>query len=181
MFPESRRDYEVIADSSTAWSGSFSAKAESRVAHPEIPGAGCYQVIAADEFKGRRVEFSLYMRTLNAAPGAHLLFRIVGDGREVDVYEMESRRVRGTSGWARHSVVADVPYGASIIGLGGMLENTGTLWIDDASFQIVASDTPLTQAPQPPGHNSWNPDPTKFAPALQNGGFEDTIEVPPSP
>jgi hypothetical protein len=181
MFPEGRRDYESFADSSTAWSGTFSARIASRVAHPETPGSGCYQIIAADEFKGRRVEFSLYMRTLNAAPGAHITFRSVGYGLEVDVNDTESSSVRGTSGWARHSIVIDVPLRTSLIGLGAMLENTGTLWIDEASLQIVPQNTPLTQTPKPPGHNSWNPDPSKFPTALQNGGFEDTIEAPPAP
>jgi len=181
VLPESRRDYEVFADSSTAWSGSFSARMESRVADPEIPGAGCYQIIAADEFKGRRVEFALYMRTLNAAPGAHLVFRSFGEGREVDIDETESRWVRGTSGWARHSIVIDVPYNASIIGVGGRLVKTGTLWIDEASLQIVDGNTPLTQTPRPPGRSVWNPDPTKHPNALRNSGFEDTVDVPPSP
>ena len=42
--------------------------------------------------------------------------------------------MRDTSGWARHSVVIDVPNGTSLIALSGALENTGALWIDDASL-----------------------------------------------
>jgi hypothetical protein len=181
MGEASRRDYLAFADSSDAWSGSFSARIESRVPHPEFPGAGCSQGIATDEFKGRRVEFSLYMRTLNAAPGARLVFRADGDNRELAVYDMESRWVRGTSGWARHSVVIDVPIRASIIVVGAALENTGSLWIDEASLQIVPQATPLTQPPKPPAGWGSLPDPSKFPTALQNGGFEDTIEVPPAP
>lgn len=181
MGDKSRREYQAFADSSTAWSGSFSARIESRVVGPEFSGAGCYQGIAADDFKGRRVEFSLYMRTLEARPGAHLVFRADGDDRELAVYDMESRWVRGSAGWARHSVVIDVPYRTSIIVLGAMLVNTGTLWIDEASLQIVGSDTPLTQPSRAASQYGWLPDPGKFPTALQNGGFEDTIEVPPSP
>jgi len=181
MGEASRRDYESFADSSTAWSGTFSARMASRVARPEFPGTGCSQVIAADDFKGRRVEFSLYMRTLDATPGAHLVFRALGENREIASYDLESRWVHGTSGWARHSLVIDVPIRASVILLGAWLEEAGALWIDEASLQIVTNDTPLTQAPKPATQYSWVPDPGKFSTALQNGGFEDTIELPPAP
>jgi hypothetical protein len=84
---------------------------------------------------------------------------------------MESRWVRGTSGWARHSVVIDVPIRASFIVVGAALENTGSLWIDEASLQIVPQATPLTQPPRPATGWGSLPAPSKFPTALQNGGF----------
>jgi len=50
-------------------------------------------------------------------------------------------------------------------------------------LRIVTRDTPLTQTPTPLPGSAYNAavDPTQFAAALQNGGFEATIEVAPSP
>jgi hypothetical protein len=107
-----------------------------------------------------------------------LVFHAEGDNRGFAVNDMGSPWMRGTSGWARHSVVIDVPLGTSIIALGAILMDTGTLWIDEASVQIVGSDTPLTQTLNSTSQSGWIPDPTRFPTALQNGGFEDTIERP---
>jgi hypothetical protein len=48
-------------------------------------------------------------------------------------------------------------------------------------LQIVPLATPLTQPANPSTHYGSIPDPSKFPTALQNGGFEDTIELPAAP
>jgi len=171
--PGAAADYRVVSDPGTAWSGSRSARVSSLVASPRSPGAGVCQVIAATSIKGRRVRLTLHMRTSNAVPGAHMLFRAEGgDGRVLAFYNMEPRWVSGTQDWAAYSAVLDVPEQSAVVMFGGSLVNAGTLWIDDALIEIVGRDVAVTQGP-PPGVQ-YNPvvDPASLSRALQNPGFE---------
>jgi len=178
--PGAESDYQVASDSSTAWSGSLSARVSSQVASPRSPGAGICQVIAATSVKGRRIRLTLHMRTLNATPGAHMVFRAEGgDGRVLAFYNMEPRWVSGTQDWAPYSAVLDVPEQASVVMFGGTLVNSGTLWIDDALIQIVGGDTAVTRGPPPGVQYNAVVDPASLSRALQNPGFEQVQPLAP--
>ncbi len=172
--------YELVADSSTAASGSYSARIRSLVDRPSPSGAGICQVIAATAYRGKRVDVTLHMRTQDAMPGAHLVFRAdASDGQVMAFYNMEPDWVSGNRNWAEYSAVLDVPERASIIVLGGSLVNTGTLWIDDAAIEVVSHDIPVTRPLAKPGPYNQAVDASRLSGALQNPGFETTFELPP--
>lgn len=167
--------YLFASDDSTAWSGAFSARISSRVAQPNPAGAAFCQSIAATRFKGQRVEYSIHLRTGDAVPGAHIVFRAErADGRVLAFYNMAERWVRGTTDWKRFSVVIDVPEGAAVIFVGATLVGTGTLWMDDADLTSAPQGTPLTQRPPPANFYTQVVDASSLANELRNPGFEDT-------
>lgn len=175
-----RDGYEFASDSTSAWSGSWSARISSRVERPSPYGAALCQTIAATTFRGQRVRVTLHMRALNAIPGAHLVFRTEGsDGRLLAFHNMEPRWVSGTADWSAQTVVIDVPNNVSVIVFGGALVNTGTLWIDDASIEVVSLEVPLSQKAAPLTHYNLVVDTAGLAQVLQNPGFEETMPVNP--
>ena len=178
--PGAQADYQIASNPNTAWSGSFSASIASEIRDPAMPGAGLCQSIAADQFRGRRVRFTLHMRTLNAMPGAHVVFRVESaDGRLLSLYNMLPRQLRGTTPWAAHSVVIEIPGRATKLTVGGTLMKSGSLWIDDALLEIVGPDVPLT--PLPPTAVQYFPAESVagLSASLQNGGFEETATSAP--
>lgn len=171
--PAAQDDYVIESDSSSAWSGSWAVKIASRVPKPRVAGAGLCQVFSAATLQGRRIRLTLHIRTLDAMPGAHMLFRAEGaDGRLLAFYNMEPRWVSGTRDWAEYSAVLDVPAQATVVIFGGALVNAGTLWMDDALIQFVGADVAVTQGPPRGVH--YNPviDASTLPKALQNPGFE---------
>ncbi len=178
--PGAQADYQIASNPNTAWSGSFSANIASEIREPAIAGAGLCQSIAANLFRGRRVRFTLHMRTLNAMPGAHLVFRTESsDGRLLSLYNMLPRHLRGTTQWAAHSVVIQIPEQATLITVGGTLMKTGSLWIDDALLEVVGPEVPLT--PLPPTAVQYFPavSTAGLTNELRNGGFEETTTSAP--
>ncbi len=170
--------YLFASDDSAAWSGTFSARISSRVAQPNPAGAAFCQTISAARFKGQRVEYSIYLQTRNAVPGAHIVLRAErADGRVVAFYNMAERWVRGTTDWNRFSVVIDVPGNAAVIFVGATLVGTGTLWMDDAAL-TTSPGTPLTQQPLPANFYNQVVDTNSLASELRNPGFEDTRDRP---
>jgi hypothetical protein len=92
---------------------------------------------------------------------------------------MEPGLLYGDVDWAEYSAVLDVPESASVIVFAGTLVTTGTLWIDDASIEIVGPSTPLTVKPVPRAHFNQVVAPDQLPTSLQNGGFEETSVIPP--
>ncbi|HET7812176.1 MAG TPA: hypothetical protein VFL16_16520 [Steroidobacteraceae bacterium] len=171
--PAAQNDYTIESDSSTAWSGSWSVKIAARTDRAHLAGAGLCQSVSAATIRGRRIRITLHMRTLNVAAGAYMLFRAEGaDGRLMAFHNGKPRWIAGTRDWSEYSVVLDVPAQATVIVLGGILADTGTLWIDDALIQFVSPDVAATPATPPGVH--YNPviDASTLPKALQNPGFE---------
>jgi hypothetical protein len=113
------------------------------------------QLIRVDNYRGKRVRFSAYVKTRAVeGTGAGLWMRIDGDGGLLQFDNMQSRRITGTADWRLVSVVLDVPNNAAGIAIGLLLSGSGEAWIDDASFDVVGSDVPSTNTAQP----STNPD-----------------------
>lgn len=119
------------------------------------PGEGfgtLMQMIASDDFVGSRIQFSAFVRTENASQ-AGLWLRIDGPlGQQLAFDNMQTRPIRGTTAWARHTVVLDVDASARKIALGVLLVGSGDLRIADCKFDRVSADVAITppQAPTRP-------------------------------
>lgn len=57
---------------------------------------------------------------------------------------MQNRPIRGTSEWNLYSCVLDVPVETEIINIGILLSGRGHVWMDNASFQEVDRNVPVT-------------------------------------
>lgn len=127
----------------TGW---HSATLASAVELPEETGM-VLQSIRADEFRGRRIRLTGYLRTDAVAGTAGLFARV--DGKEATQTSdyMLNRALSGTQAWRRQTIVLDVPRDAVGITVGFYLSGPGRLWVDDIAMETVGRDVPATGVP----------------------------------
>lgn len=144
------RDYKMSVDSTVAHSGKASALLENRVAEPGGFGT-LMQTFKADEYRGKRVRMSGYVRAQDVASWAGLWMRVNGPRGEPLAFDnMDKRPIKGTSGWQKYEIVLDVPDSAQDIAFGLLLTGAGQVWMDDLSFEVVGKDFPTTGAAMGP-------------------------------
>lgn len=136
MAEERSQQYAVGVDKTAARSGKASGTIR-RVAAGEERGGNLAQGIVADQYRGKRVRLSGYVKTERA--GSAGLWMRVDNRRPVAFDDCEGRRVEGTKNWTRQEIVLDVPADAVGIALGLNLHGDGQAWIDDVRIEVVGS------------------------------------------
>jgi bla regulator protein BlaR1 len=115
---------------------------------PSIEGfGGMMQMCSAENFVGKRLRLSAWMKTEKANDGgAHLWFRV--DGKEknelLQFDNMDGRSVKGTNDWKPYTVVLDVPANAAALAYGFFVTGTGQVWVSDVKIEEVGLDVPST-------------------------------------
>lgn len=103
------------------------------------------QSIRADDFRGRRVRLTGYIRTAERNDGtAHLWMRVDAQNGTAAADYMVTRPVLPGTDWSRYSVVLDVPANAIGITFGFALVGAGQAWLDDVALDVVGRDVPVT-------------------------------------
>jgi hypothetical protein len=137
-------DYEFSRDTSTAQSGQSSALIATK---PGVTSNGfgtLMQIIDAQNYRGARWRMSGYLKTSDVAK-AQMWMRVDGDRKILSFDNMDSRPVRGTTGWTRYEIVLDVPADSIDIAFGFFLtQGGGKVWGDNFRFEKVDSTVPLT-------------------------------------
>ncbi len=158
------QDYLVGVDNTQSETGKTSAYVKSRVPKPQ-GFCTLMQEINADEFRGRRVRLTAYVRSQFVSGWAGLWMRVEDrSDRPLSFDNMEGRPVIGTSDWIPYSIVLEVPLNADKISFGISLHGKGQVWADDFKFETVGSDVPTTDILQKQNYK------TKAGP--ENLGFE---------
>ena len=101
------------------------------------------QGIRAEDYRGRRVRLTGYARATGVADFAAVWMRVDGP-TQMELDNMADRSLTETGDWQRCELVLDVPADAVQIFLGGLLRGSGTLWLDDFSFEVVDRTVPTT-------------------------------------
>lgn len=106
------------------------------------------QTIKADDYIGQRLRLSARMKSEDVT-GLQLWFRVDGnDHRSVRFYNMDDRRVTGTTSWKQYDIVLDVPTGSSTLNYGFfLLGGKGKGWADSFSLTPVDKSVPESQMP----------------------------------
>lgn len=128
-FPQ---DYEVGVDRTTAHGGQASGYVMSKVSDPMGYGT-LMQAFAANDYRGKKLHMSGYIKVENVAGRAGLWMRVDAPGDET----MQDRPVTGTTGWEEFEITLDVPRDSIKIAFGVLLEGEGRVWVDDFQFEIV--------------------------------------------
>lgn len=102
------------------------------------------QAIQAKEYAGKRVRFSALVRSENVTGWAGLWMRVDQGSKAVAFDNMQSRPIKGTSGWTKYEVVLNVPVDATGISFGALMDSNGEIWLSHVSFDVVNSDVPTT-------------------------------------
>jgi hypothetical protein len=114
---------------------------------PEVDGYGTImQQFLADNYQGKRIRMSAYLKTSNVNGWAGLWMRVNDEKstHSLSFDNMQDRSVKGTTDWKKYEIVLDVPSNAYKISFGALLSGTGQIWFENFSFAEVAKDTPVT-------------------------------------
>ena len=135
--------YLIHVDSEIKHGGEASASIKFNCGDDQYPWASLGQPFAADEYRGKRVRLSGWLKTVDAGE-AGLWMRIDGEQRVLAFDNMGDRAVSGTTDWKMYSVVLDVPSDAKNISLGVLLNGKGQIWADDLTFEVVDRNIAVT-------------------------------------
>jgi len=142
--PGSKADlYLIYVDSEIKHGGQASASIKFNCGDDQDPWASLGQPIAADDYRGKRVRLSGWLKTVDAGEAA-LWMRIDGEKRLLAFDRMDDRPASGTTEWKMYSVVLDVPSEARNIFLGVLLNGKGQIWADDLTFEVVDRNIAVT-------------------------------------
>ena len=139
------KEYEMSLDRTVAHGGSACASLKSVVA--ETGGFGTLmQMFKADDYRGKRVRMSGYVKSKDASDWAGLWMRVDGAKKEETLAfdNMQDRAIKGTTDWKKYEIVLDVPESSEMVALGLLLSGKGQVWMDDLQFGVVGKDVPTT-------------------------------------
>jgi hypothetical protein len=105
---------------------------------------------SASQYLGKRVRLTGYMKSKKVKSWAGLWLRVdqAGSQKSLAFDNMQNRAVKGTTGWKKYEIVLDVPTNASNIAYGALLSETGQIWFDNLSFEVVDTSVPTTDVRQ---------------------------------
>lgn len=145
MTGESPYDYETGLDKDTVHNGHQSAYLKSK--DKKARGfATLMQHIKAENYKGERIRFSGFVKTIDVEESAGLWMRIDHSSGEILAFDnMMNRPIKGTNEWNHYSVILDVPLKSETIAFGILLNGPGQIWIDELRFEIVDDSVSVTE------------------------------------
>lgn len=142
-------DYDMGVDQKTTHAGNASGYLRAKVAKPKNFGT-LMQECGVGEFQGKRVRMSAWIKSEQVTNWAGLWMRVDGCGYQTLVIDnMQSRPIKGSTGWSQYQIVLDVAPEAKGIAFGIILDGPGAVWIDDIKFEVVDQGVPTTAAPLP--------------------------------
>jgi carboxyl-terminal processing protease len=131
--------YVFVLDSINAVEGRFAARIERIGAASRNNVGAISQRLDATALRGQRVRFRASVRTAVPADSGsgHLWLRVdLPNGRSGFFENMTDRPIRSGE-WQHYEIVGNVDEDATAVVVGFMLQGSGRIWIDAASFQVV--------------------------------------------
>jgi hypothetical protein len=99
-------DYQLLVDTSTAHGGKASVSIKAKTSATGRGFETVAQAIRADEYRGRRVRLSGYLKTEGVEGAAGFWMRVDGEGGAMLAFDnMSDRPATGTSDWKRYEVI----------------------------------------------------------------------------
>ncbi|MGG3448559.1 helix-turn-helix domain-containing protein [Domibacillus aminovorans] len=136
--------YEISVDTNVFHtgikSGLLAAKSEANMQH----FGTMMQGFQADQFKGKRLKLSCYLKTENVAKSGAWLRVDNADGDTLQFDNMSERSIEGTADWNHYSIVLDVPEQSASIHFGVLLIGSGKVWADGFCLEKVDKKVPTT-------------------------------------
>ena len=150
-------DYESSVDTGNAYGGQPSAYLRSKNSQVQDGFGTLMQNFSAEQYVGKRVRFSAFVKSENIQRWSGLWMRVDGKPSQTLAFDnMQDRPVKGTSAWQNYEVVLDVPAGATGIFFGILLDGPGTVWMNSAKFEEVATSIPTTDKVKAPAPGPTN-------------------------
>jgi len=139
------KEYEMTVDRATKHGGSASATIRYKEDDHATGFGTLIQTVKADEFRGKRLRLTGYVKSEGVADWAGLWVRVDGMEKSPLAFDnMGDRKIEGATQWTKYSVVLDVPEDAAAIAFGVLLAGKGQVWLDDLAFDVVGPDVAST-------------------------------------
>jgi hypothetical protein len=137
--------YEMGVDRSVTHDGRPSAYVKAK--QKDTGGFGTLmQMFAADDYRGKRLRFSAWVKSEAVDGWAGLWMRV--DGKEKGTIlafdNMQNRAITGTTDWKRYEVVLDVKEEAAAVALGILLDQAGAVYMSGIKLEPVDTSVPVT-------------------------------------
>ena len=147
-------DYESSVDTEYSYGGQPSAYLRSKKSDEDVMEFGTLmQNFSAEQYVGKRVRFSAFVKSKDLPGWAGLWMRVDGKpGQTLAFDNMMDHPIKAASDWRNYEVVLDVPAGATGIYFGILLSGPGTVWMNSAKLEEVPTSVPSTdkiKAPAP--------------------------------
>lgn len=140
-----RENYFLTTDNKERHGGRASATLISKNVASDEGYGSMKQEIRADDYRGKRLRYSGFLKTEILDKHAALWMRVEGEGGKILTFDnMESRAIKGTTKWKKYEIVLDVPVEAQHIALGALFEGKGQIWVDDLKLEVVGQDVAST-------------------------------------
>jgi hypothetical protein len=139
------KSYEMGIDKGAGQDGKNAATIKS--IEKMIKGFGTLmQQKKPDNYLGKRIKMTGFMKSENVANWAGLWFRVdqAGSQQSLSFDNMGDRPIKGTTSWTKYEIVLDIPENASQIAYGALLDGTGQIWFDNIAIEIVNDSVPKT-------------------------------------
>jgi erythromycin esterase len=137
-------DFECGLELDARHSGRRSAYIRATADRPSGQAA-LRQGFAADNYCGKRLRMSAYVRTRDVEGSVGLWMRVNGRQQSGLAFDnMSTRPIQGTTDWTKYEIVLDVPATAADIFFGVIAAGRGQAWIDDIQFEVVGQDVATT-------------------------------------
>jgi hypothetical protein len=103
------------------------------------------QGIRADNYRGKRLRLSAYVKSSKVMGKAGLWMRIDGKAKSPLGFDnMMNRPIKGTTDWKKYEVVLDIPEDSKDIFFGFLMAGRGRAWVDDITLEPVGKDVKVT-------------------------------------
>jgi hypothetical protein len=126
--------------------GSGSRAASLRAVRDPGDGFGTLmQMLAAEDYRGKRLRFSASVKGEDVRNWSGLWMRVDGQRSQLEFDNMQDRPLHGTFEWTAAEIVLDAPSESEAVAFGLLLAGTGTVWLRDVRFEAVSGDAALEE------------------------------------
>ncbi len=131
--------YEMTLDTEVFNTGNASAMISSK--DKRTKGFGTImQKCSAEEYRGKRIRLSGYVKTKDVKKWSGLWGRIDDDNRNrvLSFDNMSNRAIKGTTDWTKYEIDLNVPSSATSLNFGALVRGNGTLWFDGLTIEVLS-------------------------------------------
>lgn len=139
------QNYEMGVDRSIVHQGNASGYLKALIAEDPGQFGTMMQQFKAENFVGRRMRFTGFVRTSGVQEYCGLWMRVDNNAQDILQFDnMNNRKIIGDTGWNHYAIVLDVPDNSATISIGVLLMGKGHVWVDSFKFEEVDLSVPTT-------------------------------------
>ena len=104
------------------------------------------QTFSAENYLDKKLKLSGYIKTQDVKSWVGMWMRVDGEkgGQSLSFDNMGDRKIKGNTEWTKYEIVLDVPKNSTTINYGVLLDETGMVWLDDLTFEVVEKSFQIT-------------------------------------